>query len=94
MENKIFTEQFCGVDIFNWKEWDMMDTDNFYFYNVEFLLPSMQKYNGMDVGRWFDGKMEIYKDSDPDADESVSDVVWSGYVTDIHEVMEALNREV
>ena len=54
----------------------------------------MQKYNGMDVGRWFDGKMEIYKDSDPDADESTSEVVWSGYVTDIHEVMEVLNREV
>jgi len=94
MENKICTEQFCGVDIFNWKEWDVMDTDNFYFYNVEFFMPSMQKYNGMNVSRWFDGKMEIHKDSDPDADESVFDVVWSGYVTDIHEVMEALNRKV
>lgn len=87
------TEQFCGVDIFNWKEWDIMDTDDFYFYNVEFLMPSMQKYNGMDVARWFDGKMEIYKDSDAEADESVPNVVWSGYVTDIHEVMEALNRK-
>ena len=87
-ENKICTEQFCGVDIFNWKEWDIMDTDNFYFYNVEFLLPSMQKYNGMDVGRWFDGKMEIY------GGDNADQVVWSGYVTGIHEVMEALNREV
>lgn len=82
------TEQFCGVDIFNWKEWDIMDTDNFYFYNIEFLMPSMQKYNGMDVARWFDGKMEIY-----DGDNA-NQVVWSGYVTDIHEVMEALNRKV
>lgn len=94
MKDNICTEQFCGVDIFNWEGLDIVDIDNFYFYNVEFLLPSMQKYNGMDVGKWFDGKMEIYKDSNPEADVSVPSVVWSGYVTDIHEVMEALNREV
>lgn len=94
MENKINTEQFCGVDIFNWKEWDIIDTDCFQFYSVEFLLPSMKQYNGMEVVRYFDGKMEIYKDCDPNADESGSEVVWSGFITDIHEVMEALNREV
>lgn len=88
MENTYITEQFCGVDIFTWEQYDIIDTDNFYFYNVKFLLPSMQKYNGMDVSRWFDGKMEIYSRDNTDQ------VAWSGYVTDIHEVMEALdNRE-
>lgn len=87
MSSETYTEQFCGVDIFKWQEWDIMDTYNFYFYNVEFLLPSMKKYNGMDIGRWFDGKMEIY------GGENADKTVWSGYVTDIHEVMEALNRE-
>lgn len=84
MENEIITEQFCRVDLFNWKDWDIMDTDIFYYYNVEFLVPSMQKYSGMDVGRWFDGKMEIY--GGVNADE----VVWTGYVTDIPEIMEEL----
>ena len=81
MKNEINTEQFCGIDLYNWKEWDIMDTDNFYYYNVKFLVPSMQKYNGMDVGRWFDGKMEVYG-----ADE----VAWSGFITDIPEIMEEL----
>lgn len=84
MEMKMNKEQFCGVDLYNWKEWDEMDTDNFYFYNVEFLIPSMKKYDGMDVSRFFDGKMEIY------GGENAEEVVWSGFVTDIPEVLEEL----
>lgn len=88
MENEITTEQFCGIDLYNWKNWDIMGTDNFYYYDVEFLIPSMQKYNGMDVYRWFDGKMEIY------GGYNAEEVVWEGYVTDIKEVMEALNERM
>lgn len=84
MENEMSTEQFCGIDLYNWKEWDEMDTDNFYFYNVEFLIPSMTKYNGMDVSRYFDGRMEIF------GGDNAEEVVWDGFVTDIPEVMEAL----
>lgn len=84
MENEIITKQFCGIDLYNWKEWDIMDTDNFYYYNVEFLVPSMQKYNGMDVGIWFDGNMEIYGGNNAEG------VVWTGFVTDIPEIMEEL----
>lgn len=84
MENEMSTEQFCGIDLYNWKEWDEMDTDNFYFYNVEFLIPSMKKYNGMDVSRYFDGKMEIF------GGDNAEEVVWTGFITDIPEVMETL----
>lgn len=86
MENEIKTEQFCGIDLYNWKEWDGIDTDNFYFYNVEFLIPSMKKYNGMDVSRYFDGKIEIF------GGDNAEEVVWEGYITDIDEVMTALNK--
>lgn len=86
MEKEIKTEQFCGIDLYNWKEWDIIDTDIFYYYDVEFLVPSMQKYNGMDVGRWFNGKMEIY------GGDNAEEVVWEGYVTDIEEVMMALSE--
>lgn len=88
MENKINKEQFCGIDLYNWKEWDEMDTDNFYFYNVKFLIPSMKKYDNMDVSRFFDGRMEIY------GGENAEKVVWSGYVTDIQEVMVELNKRI
>lgn len=46
----------------------------------------MKKYNNMDVSRFFDGRMEIYSGEDAEK------IVWSGYVTDIHEVMEELNK--
>ena len=82
MGNEINKEQFCGIDLYNWKEWDEIDTDNLYFYNVKFLIPSMKRY----VSRFFDGRMEIY------GGESAEKVVWSGYVTDIQEVMEELNK--
>ena len=85
MENKTNIEQFCGIDLYSWKEWDLMDTDNLYFYNVQFLVPSMTKYNNMDVSRLFDGRMEIYGGENEEP-------VWSGYVTDIQEVMEELNK--
>lgn len=84
MKMNMNKEQFCGIDLYNWKEWDEMDTDNFYFYNVEFLVPSMKKYNGMDVSRFFDGRMEIY------GGENAEEVVWSGFVTDIPEVLQEL----
>lgn len=46
----------------------------------------MKRYDNMDVSRFFDGRMEIY------GGESAEKVVWSGYVTDIQEVMEELNK--
>lgn len=84
MKMNMNKEQFCGIDLYNWKEWDEMDTDIFYFYNVEFLVPSMKKYDGMDVSRFFDGRMEVY------GGENAEEVVWSGFVTDIPEVLEEL----
>lgn len=85
MNNGKRIEQFCGIDLYAWENWDLMDTDMLYFYNVGFLVPSMQKYNGMDVERKFDGKMEIYG-------RYGTVVVWSGWVTDIPEVIEELNK--
>lgn len=84
MKNEMSTEQFCGIDLYNWKTWDELDNDNLYFYNVEFLVPSMTKYNGMDVSRYFDGRMVVF------GGDNATEVVWSGFVTDIPEVMSEL----
>lgn len=80
-------EKFCGIKILEWEEWDDIDVGKLQFYNVKFLLSSMEKYNeiiGITVTRNLDGKMEIYNDD--------MKVIWDGYITDIPEVMEELNN--
>ena len=77
------TETFCGIDIFTWESWDSIEIDMLYFYNVDFCLDSMKKYNGCNVMREFDGTMEIYS-------KDGKDVVWNGTIADIPEVVEKL----
>lgn len=77
------TETFCNIELFIWESWDLIDTDMFYFYNVEFCLDSMKEYNGCNVMRKFDGTMEIYS-------KDGKDVVWNGTIVDIPEVAEKL----
>lgn len=84
MEKEIGIEKFCGIDLFIWKEWDMIDNGSFYFYDVIFCMESMRKYDGCDVLRQMDGTMEIYA-------EEGKKVVWTGFVTDIMEVMVKLS---
>ena len=83
MSEERYTEKFCGIDIFTWTGWDEVDIDVMQFYDVEFIPESMKKYNGSTISKSFEGKIEIYgKDN----------VVWTGYVTDIKEVMAELNK--
>ena len=83
MKQVRITEKFCNIELFTWESWDLIDTDMFYFYNVEFCLDSMKEYNGCDVMRKFDGTMEIYS-------KDRKDVVWNGTIADIPEVVEKL----
>lgn len=84
MEKEIGIEKFCGIDLFIWKEWDMIDNGSFYFYDVIFCMESMKKYDGCDVLRQMDGTMEIYA-------EEGKKVVWTGFVTDVAEVAAKLS---
>lgn len=77
------TETFCDVDIFTYGSWDSIEIDMLYFYNVDFCLDSMKKYNGCNVMRKFDGTMEIYS-------KDRNEVVWNGTIADIPEVVEKL----
>ena len=76
-------EKFCGIKIFEWKVFDDLEVGKIQFYHVEFLIPSMEKYNGCVVTRNINGRMIIYNNS--------NEIIWKGYVTDIPEVMEELN---
>ena len=79
-------QECCGILIFTWEEWDEVDTDMVQFYNVEFPMESMKEYNGCDVSLTFSGELEVY-DSD-----WLAEPLWSGYVTDIPEIMEELKN--
>lgn len=88
MENKNI-QRFCGIDIFSWGEWDEVEVGSMMFYNVEFCVDSMKKYNGNHVYFGNDGKIEIYNDSVDFTSEEY--VLFSGYVSDIPEVLNELN---
>lgn len=88
MENKNI-QRFCGIDIFSWEEWDEVEVESMMFYNVEFCVDSMKKYNGNNVYFVNDGKIEIYNDSVDFTSEEY--VLFSGYVSDIPEVLNELN---
>lgn len=84
IEMEMNIEKFCGINLFTWKEWDMMDGGGFYFYDVSFCIESMKKYDGYDVLRQMDGTMVIYA-------EEGEKVVWTGFVTDVSEVAAKLS---
>ena len=74
-ENKKIIQTFCGKELFTWDEWDEIDTGFFQFYNIEFCIDSMKKYNGMSVSFNLEGELEIY-----DKDGNIK---WTGWVIDI-----------
>ena len=78
-------ETFCGEVIFDWSEWEDIDTGAFQFYNVNFPFESMRKYNGSDVFYTLEGQLEIYNED--------SELVWSGWIIDIPELKEKLLKE-
>lgn len=78
------TEEFCGIKIFEWEEWDDISVGILQYYNVKFLFYSMKQYDGNIVSMNIDGQMIIYNDP--------IKIIWKGYITDIPEVMEKLNN--
>lgn len=55
-------EKVLGVEIFKWKEYDILEEDYAQFYNVEFILPELEEFNTDDtiavLGR--QGDIQIY----------------------------------
>ena len=79
-------QKFCGILIFTWEQWDDVDADMLQFYNVEFPMESMKKYNGCDVSLTISGELEVY------GSDYFAEPLWNGYVTDIVEIMEELKN--
>lgn len=91
---KRFEETLFDIPIFAWENWDQLDVDTFQFYNVKFLFESMKQYNGYDCSLDVNGKLEITKlGKEISKDYYETELVWSGFVCEIHEFMEELNKK-
>ena len=85
MKSEMKAEQFCGVNLFTYEDYEQIVDDGIYFRNVQFCLDSMKKYDSMDVYRKIDGTFEIY------GDNGKTDA-WAGYVIDIDEIAEKISQ--
>lgn len=45
MGTKIHTEKILGISILTWTGWDEIGDDWLQFYECEFFLPELEKYN-------------------------------------------------
>lgn len=78
-------QEFCGVTIFTWEEWDDVGTGILQFYNVEFPFESMKKYNGTMAVFSLSGQLTLFDEND----NEIIDI----WVTDIPELKEILLKK-
>lgn len=45
MADRVYTEKVLGIDILSWSGWDEVGDDWLQFYECEFFLPELEKYN-------------------------------------------------
>ena len=91
---KRFEETLFDIPIFAWENWDQLDMDTFQFYNIDFQFESMKQYNGYDCNLDVNGKLEITKlGKEISKDYYETELVWSGFVCEIPEFMEELNKK-
>lgn len=95
MENtKRTQETLFDIPIFTWEDWDIVFTDTFQFYNVEFPFDSMKQYNGCDVSKDSNGYLTITKIGEEIENSFYkTEVVWEGFVCEIPEFIEELNKK-
>lgn len=78
-----YKQNFCGVTIFTWEEWDDTGTDGvLQYYDVEFTFESMKKYNGMTVVLSVEGQLTLFDKND--------DEIIDMWIMDIPELREIL----
>ena len=91
---KRFQQKLFNIPIFTWEDWDGYDTDSLIFYNVEFPFESMKQYNGCDCSLELNGKLTISKlGEEISKDFYRTEIVWKGFVCEIPEFMEELNKK-
>ena len=59
-----YEQNFCGVTIFTWEEWDDVGTGVLQYYNVQFPFESMKKYNGTTAVFSLEGQLTLFDEND------------------------------
>lgn len=54
------TIKMLNVELFEFEEWDEIDTDVQQFYDVQWKLETLKKYNGHMISLTWNGDIEIY----------------------------------
>lgn len=91
-EDKI-PQVFFDIPIFTWEGWDQLDFGVLQFYNVEFQYESMKQYNGCDCSLDLNGRLIITQQEEQiDEDTFNSIEVWEGFVCEIPEFLEIVNK--
>lgn len=89
-----YEEKLFDIPIFTWEEWDIIFNDTFQFYNIEFLFDSMKQYNGCDCSLDRNGKLYITRSGEQIGNDLYkTEEVWEGFVCQIPEFIEELNKK-
>lgn len=84
------TQEIMGIEIFKWDGWDALDAGQLQFYEVEFLLPELEKYNGSATAVSLDmnGDLEFY-----DEKGGVLDLLNIGSLVSFRDALHKLNQK-
>lgn len=90
-------ESFMGIELFKNDGWDEMDLGELCFYGVEFLIPSMKKFNGpeiqviMSINGDFHVEV-ISEEEDENGFRNATEVLFKDNIAIIPEVYEAITK--
>lgn len=64
--------KMLNVELFEFKGWDEIDTDIQQFYDVEWKLETLKKYNGHTISFTRNGDIEIYNGDGTEVMEKIN----------------------
>ncbi len=70
-------ETLFDIDLFLWADWNQIFEDTLKFYDIEFKLYSMKKFNGMTCTRDLNGKLTIFNNE--------NNIVFDDFIINIDE---------
>lgn len=94
-EKEVNLESVLGIPVFTWDGWDEAGDQDLQFYNVKFLLKSLEKYNGNTVFVKFGWNVvKIYEDKNVisvnlfEVPEFIKELMGKMEQTDIYNMIE------
>lgn len=94
-KKRLFTQRMFNIEIFRWAAYERFNEHEMYYYNIVFPFKSMEKYNDHDCSLNTNGYLKVYKEPKVKLDIEFfkTDIVWEGFISDIPEFREELNKK-